>query len=93
MWDESPDLNPIHACVAQTPETSEFTAAFERIAARREASPVVADSALVEENVVAAQPQPAPARDAWLSLWPKMDGCLLLLSRPRLSARFPATAS
>jgi len=67
------DLNPIRACVAETPETSEFTAAFERIAARQQASHVVADSALVEENVVAAEPQPAPARDAWLSPVPDAD--------------------
>ena len=67
------DLNPIRACVAETPETSEFTAAFERIAARREASPVVADSALVEENVVATEPPPAPARNAWLSPVPDAD--------------------
>jgi len=67
------DLNPIRACVAETPETSEFTAAFERIAARQQASHVVADSALVEENVVAAEPQPAPARDAWLGPVPDAD--------------------
>jgi hypothetical protein len=29
------DLNPVRAALAETPETSEFTAAFERIAARQ----------------------------------------------------------
>jgi len=67
------DLNPIRACVAETPETSEFTAAFERIAAKQAASSVVADSVVVQENVVAAEPPSAPARDAWLSPVPDAD--------------------
>ena len=53
------DLNPIRAGVAHTPETSQYTGAFERIAGRREAAQYDSSSAAPEAT--------APRRDDWLS--------------------------
>lgn len=60
------DLNPIRACLAETPEASAFTGAFERIAAQQQsvaAMPVTAAQAAVADD----------ARDAWLSPVPDGD--------------------
>jgi len=57
-------LNPIRACIAETPETSEFTAAFERIAARQQNAARVAES---------APPADGDGRDEWLSPIPDAD--------------------
>ncbi|MGH6796503.1 MAG: hypothetical protein ACREDH_15205 [Methylocella sp.] len=66
-------MNPIRACIADTPETSEFTAAFERIAARQQAAVGVNDSRAPTEAVAALELPATDARDAWLSPVPDAD--------------------
>jgi REP element-mobilizing transposase RayT len=65
------DLNPIRACIAETPETSEFTAAFERIAARQQTAASVAESALQADDV--GPTRQVYQRGAWLSPVPDAD--------------------
>ncbi len=67
------DLNPIRACIAETPETSEFTAAFERIAARQQAAAGIAESAPLANGAAAAPSAKAAGRGAWLSPVPDAD--------------------
>jgi hypothetical protein len=64
------DLNPIRAALTATPETSEFTAAFERIAARQQAARLDDRTSPTEDPALADAPAP---RDAWLSPVPDGD--------------------
>ena len=70
------DLNPIRACIAATPETSDFTAAFERIAARQqqtlqqEMRTVASETPTDDAGMESAS---TTARDAWLSPVPDAD--------------------
>lgn len=70
------DLNPIRAALAETPETSTFTSAYERIAARQQAAQENVtrgtDAAGVED--VASAPVSERSRDGWLSPVPDADG-------------------
>ncbi|HEX7377547.1 MAG TPA: hypothetical protein VF278_10570 [Pirellulales bacterium] len=72
------DLNPIRARLAETPETSAFTAAFERIAARQATA---ANTASAAELVGGA------ACDAWLSPVPDADAGGARRELPLPSAR------
>ncbi len=63
------DLNPIRAGIADTPESSEYTAAYERIAARQEGT--AESNAQAESRRVVAPRR----RDDWLSPIPDDDVC------------------
>jgi hypothetical protein len=63
------DLNPVRAALAENPETSEFTAAFERIAARQQLAGLE-DATMSDEGPTAMA---STARDGWLSPVPDAD--------------------
>ncbi|HUY88086.1 MAG TPA: hypothetical protein VMV10_05100 [Pirellulales bacterium] len=63
------DLNPIRSGIADTPETSQFTGAFERIAAKQEA----ARQSASPEPPPDKRPRTSPQRDDWLSPIPDDD--------------------
>ncbi len=68
------DLNPIRAGIAATPESSEYTAAYERIAARQ----VRAAAQAATQKSAQSDPPRAVAplhRDDWLSPIPDQDVC------------------
>jgi hypothetical protein len=71
------DLNPIRAAVAETPEMSEFTSAYERIAARQEAAHQSSaggfDGAAIENGISSCASE--RSRDGWLSPVSDADAC------------------
>ncbi len=67
------DLNPIRACMAQTPETSQFTAAFERIAARQRGAARTNESVPRDDDMPQPRLASTDAPDAWLTPVPDAD--------------------